>query len=214
MNAGPVMVERRKFVEGKANRTPRGTIPPMRRFGRWMLNAAAAISLVLCAATLGLWIESVLPTRHTPLYGGVRFRIFSDSGFIRLCWFTPKVPPTAGPKTFSEVGKWFAALPPESGHSFGPVAIGIGNDLVSPPGSLVYQYQGRVAWALTSDSVLVVAFAAMPGFVILRRVLSRHREQRLRAAGRCVKCGYDLTGNVSGVCPECGQTIKNIVQAK
>jgi len=25
--------------------------------------------------------------------------------------------------------------------------------------------------------------------------------------GRCRKCGYDLTGNVSGVCPECGSLI-------
>ena len=25
--------------------------------------------------------------------------------------------------------------------------------------------------------------------------------------GRCVTCGYDLTGNVSGVCPECGTAI-------
>ena len=28
----------------------------------------------------------------------------------------------------------------------------------------------------------------------------RRREQR----GLCVRCGYNLTGNVSGVCPECG----------
>jgi hypothetical protein len=25
-----------------------------------------------------------------------------------------------------------------------------------------------------------------------------------REKGLCVHCGYDLTGNVSGVCPECG----------
>ena len=25
-----------------------------------------------------------------------------------------------------------------------------------------------------------------------------------RAKGLCLHCGYDLTGNVSGVCPECG----------
>ncbi|NLE59111.1 MAG: hypothetical protein GX616_12175 [Planctomycetes bacterium] len=25
--------------------------------------------------------------------------------------------------------------------------------------------------------------------------------------GCCAKCGYDLTGNVSGVCPECGEKI-------
>jgi hypothetical protein len=24
------------------------------------------------------------------------------------------------------------------------------------------------------------------------------------ALGQCTRCGYDLTGNVSGVCPECG----------
>jgi hypothetical protein len=24
-------------------------------------------------------------------------------------------------------------------------------------------------------------------------------------AGRCIKCGYDLTGNKSGRCPECGE---------
>ena len=25
--------------------------------------------------------------------------------------------------------------------------------------------------------------------------------------GHCVRCGYNLTGNVSGVCPECGERI-------
>ncbi|MGQ9649774.1 MAG: hypothetical protein ACUVXJ_06675 [Phycisphaerae bacterium] len=25
--------------------------------------------------------------------------------------------------------------------------------------------------------------------------------------GHCQKCGYNLTGNVSGVCPECGEKI-------
>ena len=32
-----------------------------------------------------------------------------------------------------------------------------------------------------------------------RQALSR------RANGLCLGCGYDLTGNVSGVCPECGK---------
>lgn len=34
---------------------------------------------------------------------------------------------------------------------------------------------------------------------------SRRRRRRLRRKrGLCVKCGYDLQGNESGVCPECG----------
>jgi len=26
----------------------------------------------------------------------------------------------------------------------------------------------------------------------------------------CIKCGYDLTGNVSGVCPECGSRAETV----
>ena len=43
----------------------------------------------------------------------------------------------------------------------------------------------------------------------------RHRyrrflRERLSASGIpiCVKCGYDLTGNTSGVCPECGVEVQ------
>jgi len=32
-------------------------------------------------------------------------------------------------------------------------------------------------------------------------------KQRIRQ-GRCYKCDYDLTGNVSGHCPECGARIE------
>jgi hypothetical protein len=32
----------------------------------------------------------------------------------------------------------------------------------------------------------------------------RHRARRRRKLGLCANCGYDLTGNVTGTCPECG----------
>jgi hypothetical protein len=31
-----------------------------------------------------------------------------------------------------------------------------------------------------------------------------YRDRRRFPRGHCQLCGYDLTGNVSGVCPECG----------
>jgi len=40
-----------------------------------------------------------------------------------------------------------------------------------------------------------------PVFAFIRGPVRRWRRQR---KGLCRKCGYDLTGNVSGVCPECG----------
>ena len=35
-------------------------------------------------------------------------------------------------------------------------------------------------------------------------LLARYRQSR----GHCPHCGYDLTGNVSGICTECGTAIK------
>jgi hypothetical protein len=32
-----------------------------------------------------------------------------------------------------------------------------------------------------------------------------YRRYRRRKKGLCLNCGYNLTGNVSGVCPECGE---------
>lgn len=60
-----------------------------------------------------------------------------------------------------------------------------------------------VASAIVGHSALIVlgapalAFASTCG--ILNRVL-----KELYPSGFCQNCGYDLTGNVSGVCPECG----------
>ena len=50
----------------------------------------------------------------------------------------------------------------------------------------------------------VVALAA-GGFYVLYARDEAHRLRRERdRKGLCLHCGYDLTGNVSGVCPECG----------
>ena len=51
---------------------------------------------------------------------------------------------------------------------------------------------------------LCAAACATGAFVQARRVWRIRREQRRARAGRCTACGYDLTGNVSAVCPECG----------
>ena len=40
------------------------------------------------------------------------------------------------------------------------------------------------------------------------------RESRCIPPGHCQRCGYDLTGNVSGKCPECGKPISNAKTAK
>lgn len=39
-------------------------------------------------------------------------------------------------------------------------------------------------------------------------VAMRARMRLLPQAGQCVVCRYDLTGNTSGVCPECGTAVR------
>ena len=41
------------------------------------------------------------------------------------------------------------------------------------------------------------------------RWLPYYERQQRRAKGFCATCGYDLKGNVSGVCPECGAPVKS-----
>ncbi len=45
-------------------------------------------------------------------------------------------------------------------------------------------------------------------FFVLPKAFLRWRERYRIPLHCCQKCGYDLTGNVSGICPECGEKIQ------
>ena len=40
------------------------------------------------------------------------------------------------------------------------------------------------------------------------RLIRRRRSARRRKMNLCTDCGYDLAGNISGICPECGKAIQ------
>lgn len=48
-----------------------------------------------------------------------------------------------------------------------------------------------------------VVFYATTSWLVIAAA-SRWRVSRRRRSGRCVRCGYNLTGNTDGLCPECG----------
>ena len=43
--------------------------------------------------------------------------------------------------------------------------------------------------------------------LVTRRILSSNLISILRETGYCTSCGYDLAGNTSGQCPECGEPV-------
>jgi hypothetical protein len=72
----------------------------------------------------------------------------------------------------------------------------------TPGGGIVARGIGFPFWALA------LPLSVYPGVALVRGPV-RRRRRRLR--GLCLTCGYDLTGNTSGVCPECGRSteVKN-----
>jgi hypothetical protein len=51
----------------------------------------------------------------------------------------------------------------------------------------------------------LLQWAALLVLILLTNFLQRR--YRRPNPGHCKKCDYDLTGNLSGVCPECGERI-------
>jgi len=48
------------------------------------------------------------------------------------------------------------------------------------------------------------ALTILAGYPMLAFIRGPFRRFRRRRRGLCVQCGYNLTGNTTGVCPECG----------
>ena len=71
-------------------------------------------------------------------------------------------------------------------------------DLRSLGGKTVVRYRGVVfrSW------FLVIVLAALTALTFIRVPFRRWHRRR---HGLCIRCGYNLEGNVSGVCPECGE---------
>ena len=90
-------------------------------------------------------------------------------------------------------------------HWFWRAAIAVGAGILSLTAlaALLRVLMGPIVFVFPLSLVFVFALAGSYGACVLtydqllRRCRVRYRP------GRCQHCGYDLTGNVSGVCPEC-----------
>ena len=99
----------------------------------------------------------------------------------------------------------------------------IGNRLRSPitpprPTSLFHHgpLPGRGGWGpqVVQGTIfgfalwpLLIVTAPFPTLMIARGTRNAIRYRRRRKRGLCAACGYNLTGNTSGVCPECAERI-------
>jgi hypothetical protein len=73
-----------------------------------------------------------------------------------------------------------------------------------------YPNRGWLSWSapgLFPDRLGVFLPLWIPAAVAFCTAVFFHRKSRRERDGRCRKCDYDLTGNISGVCPECGTPV-------
>jgi hypothetical protein len=75
-------------------------------------------------------------------------------------------------------------------------------------------------WPVADEQIAIsrvlLAIAAGAAILLLlgwNRARRKRRRDRLIAANVCVKCGYNLIANTSGVCPECGTPVPSKPEA-
>jgi hypothetical protein len=71
-----------------------------------------------------------------------------------------------------------------------------------------FEPEKREYAVVVPELFLLVAGCLLPAFAFTRALRTRRRRMR----GLCKSCGYNLTGNVSGVCPECGTLVEGGVR--
>jgi hypothetical protein len=156
-----------------------------------LLAAASAISLLLCLGTVGLWVRS--DWREDDLYLDWQLESFgatSNRGVIALGRYH-------GWSSDTKLG-WESREPegyyPVVRHRFGQ--FGFGPALTNDP-----QKTGLIV--MIPHWSLLVPLSAL----LLFRPVLLLRRSRKSSRSACVECSYDLTGNISGVCPECGTPV-------
>ena len=193
-----------------------------------LFSIAGALSLLLCLATAVLWIAT--RTGHAPL----RWRLNDMSvGTTCYGWgasydslvldsFRPQRHPIEGPavtlhslrKTSGEgwvvhdmtigpnpqLPTWERQWPTHEVRLLGfsyvsqPCFI---DSKATPPVRSFIGFQLRVTTPFWSILIATLVLPAVYGWYW-------NRLRRRKTRGLCISCGYNLTGNTSGVCPECG----------
>lgn len=198
------------------------------RLCRWLFNSISVVLLVLCLAIVALRMRGgASGISCWALPGGKMYCLQSQSD--RLVFGV------AGPWPCGE-HRWNSMLfPVESEPDWRPEdpplhRHPLGVDTLSSEGLVAVDPDGRVPWTVgggrsgASQPTIPVRFetVAVPSRLLLAMLsplpvawigtmlvrFRTYRRKRFRDPN-CRCCGYNLTGNTSGLCPECGTPVAN-----
>jgi hypothetical protein len=164
---------------------------------RHLFNIASAVSLLLFIAVMSLWIRGFKVSDGFYLYGPRSFSFLTADGMISLIsWEMPS--------TGSQPLKHHT-FPPGYTTQFVQAYDQIGIHIAH---TIWVHVPANAPAGLTPGMRIVrVPHWILAGVLIILPISFMYRfmtRSRRRDAMLCAKCDYNLTGNTSGVCPECG----------
>lgn len=186
----------------------------MRRVVGWLATCAAAISLLLLAGTIALWVRSYRVSdalQKERNIGGVNTWWFMHSGrgrlFVarhRIVWVSKAdAPPECDHPWKHETEPPYGGMPPVAAVSGQGVRAWsrfgfahVTRELHPPNYQSGYRAVAIPFWALAALFALtpLIWATGLRGWVRRRRRIAR---------GLCVRCGYDMRATPER-CPECG----------
>jgi hypothetical protein len=156
-------------------------MPPVQSLRRRLFASVCVLSLILCLATVGLWVRSYRLADTAGHYDGVGggFSITSSEGWVHSL---------IAKDGLGDTRRWFCFVgdpPPYMLPGFRWIATR------APYGN---QYVVFPHW------LPAILFALAPAWWVLGPY---RRQSKRRKLGLCMTCGYDLRASPDR-CPECG----------
>ena len=176
---------------------------------RWLFNISAAVSLVLCVASVVMWVRSMSTMDRLWHATDGDDLIIISSGRGHFSLIKADGLGTAWLKGSSWNYRTFEATSESFDHavksmwwdSTGHVEF-LGFRVLYNDGSSPRNWgPGSTFWCVIAPIWMIVTITAVPPAYWLLTA-PRVRRRRMRK-GLCPTCGYDLRGS-TGACPECG----------
>ena len=176
---------------------------------RRLFNSTAAVSLMLLLVIVGLWVRSYGVGDRVLSHDGLNgYHCLKSAGgeigYVYLGYETDWYPPF---HTLIEPAALTAQMRESAALSNGGGWSGLGFTFAFKPQDFgLTPLLPRRAFGVP-DWFLALAFAIGP-------ILWLRSRRRANTGSKCAFCGYSLTGNTSGICPECGTPVAANEQVK